>query len=169
MLTIDPPPFRIYLLRHAKSGWAKPDERDFDRTLDDQGYVEAEIVADIAADRNYRPDIVICSTAVRCRQTADAIRRAMDETLEMVFVDELYNAPLATYLALLAAQEEKQSVMLVGHNPTIEEALEALVGADHMVAAIPGGFPTAGLAVIDHRGVTSGAETGWVITDFITA
>ena len=169
MITITPPPSRIYLLRHARSGWAKPGERDFDRTLDDEGYAEAEIVADRAADRNYRPDLVISSTAARCRQTADAVRRATDETLEIVFVDELYNASLATYLALLGAQPDRQSVMLIGHNPTIEEAFEALVGPEVMVAAIPGGYPTAGLAVIDHRDTGPDGGPAWVLADFLTA
>lgn len=169
MIIIDPPPFRIYLLRHANSGWAKPGERDFDRQLDDQGYAEAEIVAEKAADKNYRPDIVISSTAVRCRQTAEAIRRALGESTEMIFVDELYNAPLGTYVALLSAQQENRSVMLIGHNPTIEETFEALIGAERMISAIPGGYPTAGLAVIDHQGAGSGTGTAWSLTDFVTA
>ncbi|MFB9952586.1 histidine phosphatase family protein [Rhizobium puerariae] len=169
MTTINPPPSRIYLLRHAKSGWAEPGQHDFDRALDNQGFAEAEIVADKAADRNYAPDIVISSTAVRCRQTAEAIRRAINEAIEPVYVDELYNGSLGTYLAVLEGQKDSTSVMLIGHNPTMEEVLEALIGADQMMAAIPSGYPPAGLAVLDYRGVVSGSEAGWVLVDFITA
>lgn len=168
-MTITPPPSRIYLLRHAKSGWAAAGQGDFDRTLDDQGFAEAEIVAGKAADKNYRPDIVLSSTAVRCRQTAEAVRRAISETIEPVFVDELYNGSLGTYLALLEGQKDSGSVMLVGHNPTMEEVLEALIGADRMLAAIPGGYPPAGLAVLDYRGHVAGSDAAWVLTDFMTA
>jgi phosphohistidine phosphatase len=84
------PVFRLYLLRHAKAAWALPGQKDFDRTLDDAGFADAEIVADIAADRGLRPDLVLCSTAVRCRQTADALRRAMTEDLDIRYIDALY-------------------------------------------------------------------------------
>ena len=169
MTTITPPPSRIYLLRHAKSGWAQPGQHDFDRALDNQGFAEAEVVSDRAADRNYRPDVLISSTALRCKQTAEAVRRAMDEELEPIFVDELYNGSLGIYIALLDAQKGSRSVMIVGHNPTMEELLEALIGPDAMVAAIPGGYPPAGLAVLDYRGLVAGYSAAWVLTDFITA
>jgi phosphohistidine phosphatase len=168
MTTITPPPSRIYLLRHAKAGWAQPGQQDFDRALDDQGFAEAEIVADKAADRRYRPDLLISSTALRCRQTAEAIRRAMGHELEPVFIDELYNGSLGTYLSLLSAQKDAASIMLVGHNPTMEELLEALIGPDPMVAAIPTGYPPAGLAVLDHRGASARAGFDWALADFIT-
>ncbi len=169
MTTITPLPSRIYLLRHAKSGWAQPGQHDFDRALDNQGFAEAEVVSDRAADRNYRPDVLISSTALRCKQTAEAVRRAMDEELEPIFVDELYNGSLGIYIALLDAQKGSRSVMIVGHNPTMEELLEALIGPDAMVAAIPGGYPPAGLAVLDYRGLVAGSSAAWVLTDFITA
>jgi phosphohistidine phosphatase len=167
----DSPPSRIYLLRHAKSGWAEPGQPDFDRTLDAQGYAEAEIVADKAADRGYRPDLVISSTAMRCRQTAAAIRRAISETIEPVFVDELYNGSLGTYSEILSAQRDAPSVMLIGHNPTLQELLRDLVGVEAMAAAIPSGFPTAGLAVLDYRGSAEGSASGsaWALTDFLQA
>jgi phosphohistidine phosphatase len=169
MTTITPPPSRIYLLRHAKAGWAEPGQHDFDRPLDNQGFAEAEIVADKAADRSYLPETVISSTATRCRQTAEAIRRAVSEMIEPLYIDELYNGSLGTYLAILEGQKESQSVMLIGHNPTMEELLETLIGSDQMVAAIPGGYPPAGLAVLDYRGLSAGTATAWTLVDFLTA
>ncbi len=168
MVTIEPPPSRLLLLRHAKSGWAEPGQRDFDRMLDDAGFAEAELVASKASDRGLRPDLVISSTAVRCRQTADAIRRAFGEELDISFVDELYNAPLDTYIALLAAQSAVQSLMIIGHNPAMEELLEALIGHDRMAAVIPTGYPTAGLSVLDHGGSIIAAAGTWQLKDFVT-
>lgn len=162
MTSISPPPSRIYLLRHAHAQHAAPGQRDFDRPLSDDGYAAAEIVADKAADKDYKPDLVISSTALRCRQTADAIHRAMTPPPEFRFVDALYNATLDTYLEIISSQVTEDSVMLVGHNPIIEQTLEALIGHDALVAALPSGFPTAGLAVIDTT------SSGWILTEFIT-
>jgi phosphohistidine phosphatase len=167
MSSIEPPPHRIYLLRHGKSGWAEPGQQDFDRTLDPQGFAETELVAARAADLNYRPDILISSTAVRCRQTADAIRRAMDEEMEPQFVDELYNGALSAYLDILASQQGSGSAMLVGHNPTMEQVLIELIGQEATEKAISGGFPPAGLAVLDHAGSPDGDKPAWTLTDFL--
>jgi phosphohistidine phosphatase len=167
MTSIQPPPHRIYLLRHGKSGWAEPGQSDFDRMLDAQGFAETEIVATKAADRNYRPDIVISSTAMRCRQTAEAIRRAIDEEMEPLFVDELYNGVLSSYLDILAAQQDSGSAMLIGHNPTMEQVLTALIGEGEMNKALGSGFPTAGLAVLDHAGTGPGGQGAWKLVDFI--
>jgi len=163
MAAITPPPSRIYLLRHAEAAWATPGQRDFDRPLNDKGYADAEIVADKAADKGYRPDLVVCSTAVRCRDTAEAVRRAMGATLDVRFVDELYNASADSYLEIIDAQEAVNSVMLIGHNPTMEQTLEALIGHDALCRALPGGFPTAGLAVLDYDRITA----RWRLVDFV--
>lgn len=156
-----PLPSRVYLLRHANARWATPGERDFDRPLDDRGYSEAEIIADRAADLGFEPDIVISSTARRCRETAQSIRRAFNETVEIMFVDEMYNADAETYLALISAQRESRSVMLVGHNPTMEAVVEKLIGHSQMEAQMPSGFPTAGLAVLDAEPVSGEDGTRW--------
>ncbi|MBB3607726.1 histidine phosphatase family protein [Rhizobium sp. BK602] len=162
MTSISPPPSRIYLLRHADAQHATPGQRDFDRPLSDDGYAAAEIVADKAADKDYKPDLVISSTALRCRQTADAVRRAMTPAPEFLFVDALYNATLDTYLDIISSQTTVNSVMLVGHNPVIEQTLEALIGHDALAAALPNGFPTAGLAVVD------ATRSGWILKEFLT-
>ncbi|ABC91110.1 putative phosphohistidine phosphatase protein [Rhizobium etli CFN 42] len=157
-----PPPNRIYLLRHAEAAWAEPGQRDFDRPLNEKGYGDAEVIADKAADKGYRPDLLISSTALRCRDTADAVHRAMGVALDVSYIDALYNATVDTYVEIVDAQD-KAAVMLVGHNPTIEQALEALIGHEAMVNALPAGFPTAGLAVVDF----DASATGWRLIDFL--
>ncbi|KQV27705.1 phosphohistidine phosphatase [Rhizobium sp. Root1203] len=163
MTAILPPPSRIYLLRHAEAAWAAPGQSDFDRPLNEQGYADAEIVADKAADKGYRPDLVLSSTALRCRDTADAIHRAMGSTVDIRFVDALYNASPDIYLEIIGAQESVNSVMLIGHNPTMEQTLEALIGHRALSQALPTGFPTAGLAVLD----SDNGATGWRLVDFV--
>lgn len=146
------PPQRIYLLRHAKSGWAEPGGRDFDRSLSDAGFAEAELLAETAADKQYRPDLVVCSTAKRCRQTADAINRVFSGLVEFRYVDALYNAPAEAYLEIAASTQGVEALMLVGHNPAIEEVFARLCGNDVMARTVPEGYPPSGLAVIDALG-----------------
>jgi len=169
MPALDPPPFRIYLLRHAKALKADPGSRDFDRSLDPEGYAEAEVVADKAAERRYVPDLIISSTATRCRQTAEAFRRATRETLDILFVDDLYNGTSDIYLEILFAQRSSRSIMLIGHNPVIEQTLNLLVGQSQAAAGLPSGYPTAGLAVLDHQDASSDSPSGWTLVDFLMA
>ncbi|WFR96976.1 SixA phosphatase family protein [Rhizobium tumorigenes] len=167
MTRILPPPSRIYLLRHAEAAQAQPGERDFDRALNDNGFAQAEIVADKAADKGYRPDLVVASTALRCRQTTDAFKRAIGATTEVQYVDGLYDASQETYLDILSAQTGGDSIMLVGHNPIISQVLEALIGHDAMQKSLPGGFPTAGFAVLDSIQSPDGSTATWILSDFI--
>lgn len=166
MRKIEPPPARICLLRHANAAWPQPGERDFDRALDDRGFAEAEIVAQLASDRGYVPDLIVSSTAVRCRQTVDAIRRATSIGSEPLFVDELYNAPVESYLALLESQNAAE-LLLVGHNPAMETLLEALIGADRAAAIVPTGYPTAGYCVLDYDATADQSAVRWKVADFL--
>lgn len=162
MPAILPPPTRIYLLRHAEAAWALPGQKDFDRPLSEKGYADAEVVADRASDMGYKPDLVLSSTATRCRQTADAVHRAVGEAADLRFVDELYEATPDIYIAIIAAQSV-ESVMLIGHNPTMEQTLEALIGHQALSQTMPTGFPPAGLAVLD----SDNSATGWRLVDFL--
>jgi phosphohistidine phosphatase len=164
MTAITPPPSRIYLLRHAEAAWPASGQGDFERPLTEKGYAAAEIVAENAADRGYKPDLVLSSTALRCRQTAEAIHRAMGETLDIRFVDALYNASADIYLDILSAQRDVNSVMLVGHNPVIEQTLEALIGHQTLAQTLANGFPPGGLAILDFNQDLN----NWRLIDFMT-
>ncbi len=166
------PVFRLYLLRHAKAAWTLPGQRDFDRTLDDIGFADAEIVAGVAADQGLRPDLVLCSTAVRCRQTADAFRRAMTEDLDIRYVDELYAGGANIYRDIIGSQDPALlSLMVVGHNPVIEEILREILGDEAAAEAAPAGYPPGALAVIDFDthpsdgGLPLGTLTAWLDPD----
>ena len=167
MPVLQPPPFRVYLMRHARAAWPTGGERDFDRHLDDVGYAEVEIVGAHAADKGYIPDIVLSSTAVRCRETAQSVRRAFNDAFDVAYVDEMYNAQPETYLALIAAQAPSRSVMLIGHNPTLDSVAEAFMGQRRMESLLPSGFPTAGLAVLDAWLGGDGTVTEWQMLEFL--
>lgn len=149
MATLDIPAFRLFLLRHARAAWAQPGQTDFDRALDDEGFAEAEVIAEEAADQGYRPDLIISSTAVRCRQTAEPFHRTISEELTIDYVDSLYAGSIENYAELAFSVRPVRSVMLVGHNPMIEEFFHRLVGTAIAETAAPFGYPTAGLAILD--------------------
>lgn len=149
MATVTSGVFRLYLLRHARAGWAAPGASDFDRALDEQGYAEAEILAEEMADQGYRPQVVISSTALRCRETAAPLKRTLGEDLPIEYVDALYGGTVDAYAEVAFAERAAAAVMIVGHNPMIEAFFRGVVGPPIADAAAPNGFPTAALATID--------------------
>ncbi len=155
---------RIFLLRHAQAAWPAPGESDFDRALDDKGRIEASVIAGLVAGHGYIADRVLCSGARRCRETAETVTRAFGRDFPIKIAPELYHGMTDSYLAVIGAEKNAQSLMIVGHNPTIEELMETLVGPDATWSAISGGYPTAGFAVIDRA---TGSETGWTLTEFL--
>ena len=152
---------RLFLLRHAKAGWAQPGMRDFDRPLDASGWTDAEATGLAMRERNLLPELVLCSSAVRARETLEAVNRHLPTT-RIVFVDGLYATDAAGYLELIQRADDVDSALVVGHNPMMEDLGFALPGdgdpnARDMLAA---GFPTSGLAVIRFAGSLTTAEPG---------
>ncbi|HWU63203.1 MAG TPA: histidine phosphatase family protein [Ensifer sp.] len=143
---------RLFLLRHAQSAWPKPGERDFDRHLDAAGREEAERIGRAAAGMDISPVMIICSTAERCRQTAAAFISAMEHAPHVTLDPGLYSEGPDHYLALCHGVEAGKSLMIVGHNPMIEESFTRLVGIKAANRHIPAGFPTAGLAAFTRQG-----------------
>ncbi len=142
-------PFRLFLLRHARSGWALPGQRDFDRALDATGYAEADLIAEMASDGGIRPDLILCSTAVRCRQTVEPFLRTLSEDLDISYVDELYSGPASVYADIIDANRHLTSLMIVGHNPMIDELFRRFAGSQAAEDSLPHGYPPAALAILD--------------------
>lgn len=121
------------------------------------------------ADQGYRPQVVVSSTAVRCKETAEPLRRALGEELSIEYVDTLYLGSVSTYAEVAFASRAEASLLIVGHNPTIEEFFRLLVGPQIADATAPKGFPTAGLATIDFdRRPTAKDFEGGTLACFMT-
>lgn len=152
---------RLYLLRHARAGWAKPGMRDFDRPLDEQGMADAEAMGLAMRAAAYVPDITICSNATRARQTLEGIAGNAD-TGRVIFTDKLYSEDAAGYLDLIQANGCAGSVLVVGHNPMMEDLATAVAGDGEEAArlTLAAGFPTTGLAVIRFPGGLTKAQPG---------
>ena len=148
---------RLYLLRHAHAGFAEAGQRDFDRRLDAKGEREADFVAASMAREGWAPEVLVSSSAARCRQTSAAVLERLGDATAAEIDGTLYEGSVQAYLGVLAARPER-SVMLVGHNPVIEELFWQLAGETAARDHLHNFYPTAGLAVLDR------AENGWRVT-----
>ena len=132
----------LYLLRHAKSSWKDPSQADFERPLANRGRKACEIVARLIQDRGLEFDLVLCSTAIRARETIELVSKYAKLRTELRFDERIYEVTVAQLLEIVSQLEnDRKSVLLVGHNPGFEELLQVFSGADHR-------FPTASLAKI---------------------
>ena len=151
----------LLLLRHAKAGWALPGMRDFDRALDETGLAEAEEIGRLMAANGFVPDITLCSGALRARQTLAGIATHTD-TGKVTFTDTLYLTDATGYLDLVRDQKSAASLLIIGHNPMMEDLAFAVAadGDEKARDTLNGGFSTAGLAVISFAGTLAEAEPG---------
>ncbi|HYA09722.1 MAG TPA: histidine phosphatase family protein [Gaiellaceae bacterium] len=148
----------LYLLRHAKSSWDEAGLADRDRPLAPRGRKAARRIAKHLRDHEIAPAIVLCSSALRARQTLDAILPALAGEPEVLIEDALYAAGADSLLARLrAVPETVPSVLLIGHNPGIGDLAFMLAGGGDGAALqrLREGFPTGALATLEI------AEAGW--------
>lgn len=151
---------RLFLLRHAKAAWAQPGMRDFDRPLQPVGRSDAEALGAEMAARGYAPDRVLCSTALRARQTWAAVAGPLGVGIETaVFEDRLYSSDATGYLTIIQGESEAGAVLVVGHNPMMEDLAAALAG-DGEASMLAAGFPTCGLAIMRFPASLSEAAPG---------
>jgi phosphohistidine phosphatase len=144
---------RVFLVRHAHAGWAQPGMRDFDRPLDQRGREEVERLATTMSVNGFVPDLVYCSGARRCTETLDILVARMGMNPRIEHSDTLYSDSHRAYLDLIASDQAGKagSIMIVGHNPMLEDTAMALLQHDPsaLEEALGTGFPTAGLFVAD--------------------
>ncbi len=120
-------PHRLLVLRHAKSSWNNARLADHERPLSSRGQRAVEALADHLAAIDPPPTLVLCSTARRARDTLEPIRARLPESTEVRFEDHLYGASASDVLVRLRdVPEETPSLLLVGHNPTLEDLVKGL-------------------------------------------
>ncbi|GAA5090957.1 histidine phosphatase family protein [Microbacterium yannicii] len=116
---------RLVLVRHAKSDWGDPGLDDHDRPLNDRGMRDAPRMAARLAASGFRPDIILSSTAVRARTTAEAFAAELGVAVSRD--RELYGAPASSILEAAAATGA-QAVMVVAHDPGMSTLAARLSG-----------------------------------------
>jgi phosphohistidine phosphatase len=141
----------LSLLRHAKSSWSDPRLKDFERPLNERGETAAPRMGAFMARRGIRPDLILCSTAVRARQTLNLVLPHLKGAPELIYEDALYLASSATMLKRLhKVGAEVSHAMIVGHDPGMHTMAVELAGSGSPgdLGRLAEKFPTAGLAVI---------------------
>jgi phosphohistidine phosphatase len=142
----------LLLLRHAKSSWDEPALDDHDRPLSARGVRAARWIASHLRERQLRPELVLSSSARRARQTLDAVQSVLDDAVDVQVDDELYGASAYALVQRLRIVDASiASVMVIGHNPGLEDLAVDLAGDGDPTALkqLHTKFPTAALAVLD--------------------
>lgn len=133
----------LLILRHANARRRSPTGEDLDRPLDERGRRDAPRIGRLIAERELVPDLVLASPAKRAAATARLAAEAGGFEDRIRFSDELYGAGADDCLALLRrVGPSERRVLVVGHNPTLEELVGLLTDRDARL-------PTGGLVRID--------------------
>jgi phosphohistidine phosphatase len=120
----------LTLLRHAKSGWDDPVSRDFDRPLNPRGRRAARTVGREMRAQGLAFDLVLASPARRVVETLEEVGAGFG-AIEPGYDERLYLASTATLLEIIRAiPDEVERLLLVGHNPGLEELALWLSGRD---------------------------------------
>jgi phosphohistidine phosphatase len=140
----------LTLLRHAKSGWDDPVARDFDRSLNARGKRAAAAIGQYLSDHRLAYDHILASPAVRVAETLTHLASHYAAPVAPEWERRIYLASAATLLDLVTAlPEQAERVLLVGHNPGLEDLVLTLVPPDSgsgLRAEVEIKFPTASLA-----------------------
>lgn len=136
----------LWLLRHAKSSWKDATLSDHDRPLKKRGRNAAVVIATVLVEQEPFPDAILCSTAVRARETWEIVSDTIQSQRSVPSVEyraDLYHASSETMRDILAGlPDDHASVLLVGHNPGLEEFVVEITATEVEI-------PTAALVKIE--------------------
>ncbi|HEY4262318.1 MAG TPA: histidine phosphatase family protein [Schlesneria sp.] len=119
----------LLLLRHAKSCWEDSSLADHDRPLKSRGIKAAGRIGQLIGAQKCCPELVLCSTAIRAKETLRLVLEESKAAPEVEYVERLYHCSLDVFISVLKSIPwDLRVVMLVGHNPGLEEFLSHLIG-----------------------------------------
>lgn len=141
------------LYRHAKSDWSDAHARDFDRPLNTRGRRGAATMGRHIRDHGIAWSRIIASPAVRCAETIEIGHQAVGSAYSVAWDRRIYLASSATLLDLLRElEDEPASLLMVGHNPGLEDLIFDLVPdepGNSLRHIVEQKFPTAAYAVLE--------------------
>lgn len=147
---------RLVFLRHAKAVPASPELDDHERRLGDRGRADAICMGQFLKETDSVPDLVLCSTALRTRETLDLVLPQLFAEPAVRYLSDLYLARWLTILNFVRQERDAARTMLiVGHNPGVEEAVKKLARPPGdtktrmLHQLLEGEYPTAGIAVLE--------------------
>jgi phosphohistidine phosphatase len=138
----------LHLLRHAKSSWDDESLADHERPLSPRGVRDAKRIGKHLGTLPSPPDLVLCSSAVRTRQTLDLIRSSLGAATVQV-EEGLYGASAGELLdRLRGLPEAARSALVIGHNPGIQDLTLDLTAPGPLFDRVSVKFPTCALATL---------------------
>ena len=144
---------RLWLLRHAKSCWDDPDMEDVERPLAPRGARAADRIREYLDAEEIRPELVLCSSALRTRETLARVLPGLGPELTVRIEPSVYSFEADQLLERLReVPDDVASVMLVGHNPAMQELASLLARGGDRLDELRRGFPTAALAELNLGG-----------------
>jgi phosphohistidine phosphatase len=144
---------RLYLLRHAKSSWEHPTLADHERPLAPRGQRASTELAEHLRGQRIAPALVLCSSSARTRETLERIRASLGDRSEVRIEDGVYSATASDLLDLIHRVEPgTDSVMVIGHNPALQELALTLAASGPELERLGEKFPTAALATLTFVG-----------------
>ena len=161
---------QLFLLRHAKSSWDDSELIDHDRPLAPRGRRAVRLITEHLGREGVTPSLVLCSSARRARETLEGIAPALGEAIPVQIERELYAASDGRLLERLRAVDDGvESVMLIGHNPGVEQLALSLAGGGQNLAVLSRKYPTGALATLEFSGRWGDLRPGSAeLTDFVT-
>jgi phosphohistidine phosphatase len=117
----------LLLMRHAKSSWSDSELPDHERPLNNRGNRDAPRMGEWLKSQGLVPDQILCSSAVRANQTADAIAKVVECSVEII--EDLYLASVSQWQRVLATHAGPGIVLAIAHNPGIEEFVHGVEGS----------------------------------------
>lgn len=138
----------LILMRHAKSSWAFPGLRDFDRPLSARGIRNAPEMGERLLNRSIKPGLMIASPANRTKNTAQLVAQKLSFPQERIVLEKkLYHAHYKEISYVISQQSDNyRSIMMLGHNPGFTDFVNMLLTEDRIE-----NIPTAGVVVLNLR------------------
>lgn len=151
MTGVEPAARTLILLRHAKAEHHGGVSDEL-RSLNPTGRRQATHVGHAFAASGLSPDVVLCSIAVRTRQTWDLVSAALGGRRHVEYSEDLYGAGISGVLDLIAGvPEDASTVLVVGHEPVMSGVAYVLAGPGSDTAAlarVSSGVPTGAYSVL---------------------
>lgn len=122
-------------MRHAKSSWDNSEYSDFEQPLNEFGLKVAPFMGNIIYQYGFQPDLIVSSPAKRAKQTAVLIKAVAEVKSEIEFREELYGARPTAFLEVSSNIDDiHKSILLIGHNPELENFIHKLTGEQQTMA-----------------------------------
>jgi phosphohistidine phosphatase len=145
--------FHLYIMRHAKSDWSGQNTSDFDRPINNRGQENAKLIGQWMMENDHLPEKIMSSPAFRARQTTDLVIEELgSHQVKVDYDNDLYLASIDILMECVQLyKNDVNSLMLVAHNPGLEQLVNELLIRSGNIAARGKTMTTANLAIFEYK------------------